>query len=278
MPDRFWAGSITSTSWWRPALDSIVVEHTDARDAQLNPLAQGALSDVEIEELDQFLLDAERLEESMDISTLDGYLTAIVCGPATIMPSEWLRWVWDMKKGEDSPEFENQVQAQRILELLMRHMNSINQTLNDAPEHYEPLLMENPNNGDPIPVIDEWCTGFMKGIALDSQGWLPVLTGMPQWVSTMILYGTEDGWDALKTKNLSLEEHNALAAGLADSVRHLHAFWMEQRRKQMAGGTRPNVVRREPIRNTTKVGRNDPCPCRSGKKFKHCHGARKALH
>jgi preprotein translocase subunit SecA len=23
----------------------------------------------------------------------------------------------------------------------------------------------------------------------------------------------------------------------------------------------------------TKVGRNDPCPCGSGKKFKHCHGA-----
>jgi preprotein translocase subunit SecA len=22
----------------------------------------------------------------------------------------------------------------------------------------------------------------------------------------------------------------------------------------------------------TKVGRNDPCPCGSGKKFKHCHG------
>jgi len=22
-----------------------------------------------------------------------------------------------------------------------------------------------------------------------------------------------------------------------------------------------------------KVGRNDPCPCNSGKKFKHCHGA-----
>jgi preprotein translocase subunit SecA len=21
-----------------------------------------------------------------------------------------------------------------------------------------------------------------------------------------------------------------------------------------------------------KVGRNDPCPCGSGKKFKHCHG------
>ena len=26
-------------------------------------------------------------------------------------------------------------------------------------------------------------------------------------------------------------------------------------------------------RSTNKVGRNDPCPCGSGKKFKHCHGA-----
>jgi preprotein translocase subunit SecA len=27
------------------------------------------------------------------------------------------------------------------------------------------------------------------------------------------------------------------------------------------------------IRRTPKVGRNDPCPCGSGKKYKHCHGA-----
>jgi uncharacterized protein len=26
-------------------------------------------------------------------------------------------------------------------------------------------------------------------------------------------------------------------------------------------------------RETPKVGRNDPCPCGSGKKFKQCHGA-----
>ena len=29
-----------------------------------------------------------------------------------------------------------------------------------------------------------------------------------------------------------------------------------------------------PVRNPTRaVGRNDPCPCRSGQKFKKCHGA-----
>jgi len=32
----------------------------------------------------------------------------------------------------------------------------------------------------------------------------------------------------------------------------------------------------EPVRVDKKVGRNDPCPCGSGKKYKHCHGAQKA--
>ena len=91
-------------------------------------LGPGPLTDEEMEELDQFLLDAEGLEESMDISTLDGFLTAIVCGPKTIMPSEWLRWVWDMESGKDAPTFK--AQAQRILGLLMRH---IERHRRDAP-------------------------------------------------------------------------------------------------------------------------------------------------
>jgi preprotein translocase subunit SecA len=39
---------------------------------------------------------------------------------------------------------------------------------------------------------------------------------------------------------------------------------------QSAGEVRPV----EPIRVEGKVGRNDPCPCRSGKKYKHCCGRR----
>ncbi len=30
---------------------------------------------------------------------------------------------------------------------------------------------------------------------------------------------------------------------------------------------------KQPVRREAKVGRNDPCPCGSGKKYKHCHGA-----
>ncbi|MFX3675697.1 MAG: preprotein translocase subunit SecA [bacterium] len=37
---------------------------------------------------------------------------------------------------------------------------------------------------------------------------------------------------------------------------------------QTAGPTNPAPL----ARTRTKVGRNDPCPCGSGKKFKHCHG------
>ncbi len=32
------------------------------------------------------------------------------------------------------------------------------------------------------------------------------------------------------------------------------------------------AVKQEPVRVGPKVGRNDPCPCGSGKKFKNCHG------
>ena len=107
-------------------------------------LDQGPLSEAKLEELDQFLLDTEGIEESMDISTLDGFLTAIVCGPKRVMPGEWMRWVWDMEHGEDVPQFESPAQAQRILGLLMRHMNDIAETLLQTPDQYPPLLMENP--------------------------------------------------------------------------------------------------------------------------------------
>ena len=32
------------------------------------------------------------------------------------------------------------------------------------------------------------------------------------------------------------------------------------------------AVKQEPVKVAPKIGRNDPCPCGSGKKFKNCHG------
>jgi preprotein translocase subunit SecA len=40
------------------------------------------------------------------------------------------------------------------------------------------------------------------------------------------------------------------------------------------GGGQGQPVSKEPIRVGPQVGRNDPCPCGSGKKYKKCHGAK----
>src|SRR5450759_3002480 len=97
------------------------------------------LSDEELEELQQFLLSEAVSDEAMLLDTLDGYLTAIVIGPATILPSQWLPGVWG-ESGDDAPEYESIEQAQRILELVMRHMNGIIWTLQYDADAFDPLL------------------------------------------------------------------------------------------------------------------------------------------
>ncbi|WP_462323291.1 preprotein translocase subunit SecA [Desulfoplanes sp.] len=47
----------------------------------------------------------------------------------------------------------------------------------------------------------------------------------------------------------------------------------EQKDLQYAGGEEPGQEKKEPVRRSApKVGRNDPCSCGSGKKYKHCCG------
>ena len=71
----------------------------------MRPIKSGPLTNREIKELDAFLLADDSLENAMDVSTLDGFLCAVVSGPKVVMPSEWMRWIWDMDEGEQSPEF-----------------------------------------------------------------------------------------------------------------------------------------------------------------------------
>jgi len=58
------------------------------------------------------------------------------------------------------------------------------------------------------------------------------------------------------------------------AARNIHAYWLA--RRAPAGDTIGDT--RRPIHKMPVPGRNDPCPCGSGKKFKYCHGAPKSLH
>ena len=85
---------------------------------------------------------------------------------------------------------------------------------------------------------------------------------------------------------VAAEEQMAAAAPALENVRYQHADFDEALgtvadaddavapddpqalRPQQAAAPRVQQVQRF----TDKVGRNDPCPCGSGKKFKNCHG------
>ena len=64
---------------------------------------------------------------------------------------------------------------------------------------------------------------------------------------------------------------------VSTSADELEENFMRRKRREleqarMAGGGEAQSVQ-QVVRSQEKVGRNDPCPCGSGKKFKKCHGA-----
>jgi hypothetical protein len=70
-------------------------------DMPIRPIESGPLTDREINELHRFLLAEDGLEHPMDFYTFDGFICAVLSGPNTIMPSEWLRWVWDQERASN---------------------------------------------------------------------------------------------------------------------------------------------------------------------------------
>ncbi|CAE6719452.1 preprotein translocase subunit SecA [Xanthomonas arboricola] len=73
-----------------------------------------------------------------------------------------------------------------------------------------------------------------------------------------------------------LEEQERLQAQarlMASQFQHQDAggYGADEEVEQMQGGNAPVPVS-QVTRDEPKVGRNDPCPCGSGKKYKHCHG------
>jgi yecA family protein len=242
-------------------------------DWPMRPIKSGPLTNWEIEELDVFLLADDGLENAMDVSTFDGFLCAALSGPNVIMPSEWMRWVWDKEEGAQAPEFASEKQAQRILSLLIRHANVIAFTLTQAPQYYEPLFLERKVKGRIVSIVDEWCCGYVKGIALDPLGWQPLIEARPDWFEVIHLYGTKSGWDRLKelvdAHEDAIARHQAFVDLIAPAARNIHAHWLARR----APGGEAIRDPRQPIHKIAVPGRNDLCPCGSGKKFKRCHGA-----
>lgn len=221
------------------------------------------LSDDEFAELDNFLLSDAVGPDCMDLAMADGLLTSISLAPVLIPVTTWLPVLW----GGKEPKWTSAAQDEYFRSLLLRHERSILDCFAEAPEKFEPFTYAREENGEDIEVFDEWCIGFLAGVGLAQKAWAPLLDapGMEDVANVLFRYGSEDGRRELAKTPPSAEQRAADFLTLCANVRAIHAFWQPYRQAALAGRT---VRHAEP-----QAGRNDPCPCGSGKKFKKCCGA-----
>ncbi|QTD95093.1 UPF0149 family protein [Burkholderia anthina] len=256
-------------------LDTIGSRSTAAT-APLDRLRVNPLSDDEIDDLDQLLMSDIMSDETMTIHTLDGFLTAIALGPTTVLPSEWLPAVWGSTP-EHAPDFESIEHAQHAFSLVIRHYNRIIGTLERDPDAIAPLLSIHRYPDDPHEYLDgeAWALGFMAGVELRRADWQPLLNDVQgkAWLRPIYLLGAEEISDDEQSLVRWPNQREQLSERIPDSVASLYRFWLPYRR---AMHERKLAT---PIQRTTpRTGRNDPCPCGSGKKFKKCCGAAGTLH
>jgi len=190
----------------------------------------------------------------LDVSELDGFFAALACAPETILPSHWMPAIWG---GEDqAPAWQDRQEVDHFTRAAFTLYNQVMQDMNDGD--YEALFLEHEAKGKTHIIVDEWCEGFLRGSKL----WGPLAaadTAMTEeCIRSIKLFATDAGFAQLDS--MSEDEIVAQQQLIEPAVQRLFQHFFKQREQSSA----PYV------REDRKVGRNDPCPCGSGKKFKRC--------
>ncbi|MEZ5665099.1 MAG: UPF0149 family protein [Burkholderiaceae bacterium] len=236
----------------------------------MNPFAP--LSETEFDELENFLLYEVDTEEVMMLDMIDGFFHAIAIGPTTVPPKQWLPKIWGT--AEMMPPMASIEQLNHILDLVMRHFNSIIAGLEDDPRELSPCW-QTTIFGDPAQEYDDaegWAYGFVEGVKMSWSDWQPLLETNEgkAWFRPIALLGEDNHSADQDELTRTPEQRAALAHQIPQAVLNIHAHWLPLRRaiyeRQVATSLLP------------KTGRNEPCPCGSGKKFKKCCGAAADLH
>jgi len=230
------------------------------------------LTEAELDRLRE-LLERFGNKRSMNVEQLDGFLAALICGPQIVPPSEYLPKIWG-----DDMVLEDTVNPQPILQgflsLIMRHWNVIAETLHSG-EVFLPLLLEDENG---ITHANDWANGFLRGMEFHREQWAALLADEEHggWLVPIFALATEHSPDpAMRPYKgpVSAERREKLIVGAAAGVTGIYRYFEAKRLVENHLFSNTATVRRV----TPKIGRNDPCPCGSGKKFKQCCG-RTTLH
>ncbi|MEX2034653.1 MAG: UPF0149 family protein [Xanthobacteraceae bacterium] len=193
----------------------------------------------------------------------DGFFSALIAGPGSVAPNEYISKVLEIPakaSASAGPLFDSPEQAEYVTGLLTRYWTMIFHRLNRDTLHM-PLLA---SDGD-LPEGLLWATGFLRALTLRIQDWerrkddeFVALTIQ----SMMVLAGRGE---KIISGKLGRRDRARYVAALPLLLRSLYNVW-HGRRDPLA---RPHL----PRDFGSKVGRNDRCPCGSGRKYKRCCGS-----
>lgn len=200
----------------------------------------------------------------MNLEMLDGFFAALLVGPEHRSVMDYLPVIW----GESKPAelaLPTKDEQQEFVQLIINHWNSTRELL-ESEAMFSPILKDDLETAD----AHDWASGFMKGISMHSSGWQKFLNdenhaGPMVPIFALHYQYSEDPSMQPFAKALEGEQKQNVIAAAAGAVMMIKQYFDKRRKKPVAETTYQ--------RSQSKVGRNDPCPCGSGKKFKQCCGA-----
>ncbi|MEW5903660.1 MAG: UPF0149 family protein [Pseudomonadota bacterium] len=232
--------------------------------------AKPALSEQEMQTLDDFLMSDATSGEVMMLDQLDGFLTALASGPAMPDRASWIARIWGPTPA-DAPRFASAAEAAHITDLLTRHLNTTVWSLNQELESFEPIFDMNVYEGDEHEYLDGemWAHGYMTGIEMQRKSWQKLFDARhgAEVLRPIYLLGSPDISVEEEALIETPAQREALTKTIPHSVHAIYKFWAPQRR---AAEERLHGKSEGAMHN---VSRNAPCPCGSGRKFKKCCGA-----
>lgn len=227
------------------------------------------LNDAEIRELDDLLAAVPDPWEALDVVMLDGYLCGLLVQPQPPSPGDWWPPVFGEHEAPFGPDAAgwHPAKHERLVQLVGRRLAVIERGLREQG-WFDPIVpAEDPQAERPFEGLGFWVAGFEWALAHFSGLDDAHLEGVPDLLDSLWRHLPEqDATQAAMTQAIK-QEHplknlDQAIEQLVFDVVDLHDLAMQER-------LRVDTVRRD----TPKVGRNDPCPCGSGRKYKLCHGA-----
>ena len=225
--------------------------------------------------LSPFLVSAQRPEGTLKYHEVEGFLFAIACAPELVKPKEWLPLIFNEKEAD----YASTEEAQAVLQTLMDLYNVINmQVFTEEVALPDDISLKSPaliNVGEGA-ALGQWSSGFLKGHDWLVELWdhyTPDKLDEDLGSSLMILSFFSDRklaeayyQEVVKSSGQSLDTFAEKLLSMFEDAMRSYAHLGNSIARALA----EDAETREPYVAESKVGRNDPCPCGSGKKYKKC--------